>query len=163
MEFRLPNEKISRTFLVLLAVAMLFVVGCSSSSTMPTPVSVNGAVDEEPTAAEQEVESSPNGEIAETASVKTFVLTAQNFKFMMDGKENPDLRISVGDRVRVELTSTSGFHDWIAEEFNAATGKVSDGQSSSVEFVADKKGTFEYYCSIGSHRQMGMKGKLIVS
>ena len=47
-------------------------------------------------------------------------------------------------------------------EFNAATEKVAAGVSSSVEFVADKKGTFEYYCSVGQHRANGMKGKLIV-
>jgi plastocyanin len=28
--------------------------------------------------------------------------------------------------------------------------------------VADKKGTFEYYCSVGQHRALGMKGKLVV-
>ncbi len=31
-----------------------------------------------------------------------------------------------------------------------------------VEFTADKKGTFEYYCSVGEHRVNGMKGKFIV-
>jgi uncharacterized cupredoxin-like copper-binding protein len=31
-----------------------------------------------------------------------------------------------------------------------------------VQFVADKTGTFEFYCSVGNHRQMGMVGTLVV-
>ncbi|MEY4731380.1 MAG: hypothetical protein RL681_326, partial [Candidatus Parcubacteria bacterium] len=47
--------------------------------------------------------------------------------------------------------------------FNAATKVLTDGQSETIEFVANKAGTFEYYCSVGSHRQMGMKGTLTVT
>ena len=93
---------------------------------------------------------------------KTFVITGQNFKFMMNNQENPELRVKEGDKVRIEFSSTDGFHDWTVDEFNAATEKVQTGSSTSVEFIASKKGTFEYYCSVGSHRQEGMKGSLIV-
>jgi uncharacterized cupredoxin-like copper-binding protein len=48
------------------------------------------------------------------------------------------------------------------DEFDARTVIVQPGQTAEVEFVADKTGTFEYYCSVGTHRQMGMVGKLIV-
>jgi plastocyanin len=64
--------------------------------------------------------------------------------------------------VRIEFTSTSGYHDWVVDEFDAATEKVSDGESSFVEFVALGSGSFEYYCSVGSHRAAGMEGKFIV-
>jgi nitrite reductase (NO-forming) len=39
---------------------------------------------------------------------------------------------------------------------------VNGGETTSVEFVADKTGTFEYYCSVGAHRAMGMTGSLVV-
>ena len=95
---------------------------------------------------------------------KTFVLTGENFKFLMDGSEAPELQVKVGDRVRIEFTSTSGFHDWVVDEFGAATKQVKpENGMTSVEFVADKEGTFEYYCSVGSHRANGMKGNLVVS
>jgi plastocyanin len=84
-------------------------------------------------------------------------LTGHNFAF--DQKE---IRVKQGDTVVVNFTSTDGFHDFKVDEFNAATARVSTGQTSSVTFVADKAGTFEYYCSVGSHRAMGMVGKLIV-
>ena len=80
----------------------------------------------------------------------------------MDGKVAPDLVVNEGDTVRIEFTSTAGFHDWTLTEFSAATQRVNAGGSTFVEFVADKSGTFEYFCSVGSHRSLGMKGKLIV-
>lgn len=99
----------------------------------------------------------------DAASVsKTFVLTGVNFKFLMEGQEAPELRVKEGDKVRIEFTSTDGFHDWVVDGFNAATERVQTDGSTFVEFVADKKGTFEYYCSVGEHRVNGMVGNLIV-
>ncbi len=95
-------------------------------------------------------------------SVKTFVVNSDHLRFFIDGVENPDIKVKEGDKVRIEFSSTEGFHDWKLDEFNAATKKVNPGMVSSVEFVADKKGTFEYYCSVGQHRANGMKGKFIV-
>lgn len=93
---------------------------------------------------------------------KTFTITGEPFKFLMNGTEAPVLRVQQGDTVRIDFTNTKGFHDWVLDEFNARTPQLQAGASASVEFVADKKGTFEYYCSVGSHRAMGMKGNLIV-
>ncbi|MFH1978731.1 MAG: hypothetical protein ABIJ92_05380 [Candidatus Aenigmatarchaeota archaeon] len=92
----------------------------------------------------------------------TFILRGEDFKFLLDGEEAPDLTVNEGDTVRIEFTSTQGFHDWVVDEFDAATERVQTDVSTFVEFVADQKGTFEYYCSVGSHRANGMKGNLIV-
>lgn len=96
------------------------------------------------------------------SQTRVFRLEGENFRFLMDGVEAPELRVKQGDRVRIEFTSVSGFHDWVVDEFNAATEKVNEGGSTFVEFTADKKGTFEYYCSVGRHRENGMFGSLIV-
>lgn len=89
--------------------------------------------------------------------VREFTVSTRSFAF------NPaEIKVKKGDRVKITLTNTDGFHDWVVDEFNAKTGRINTGQTSSVEFVADKTGTFEYYCSVGNHRQMGMVGKLIV-
>ncbi|MFH1404292.1 MAG: plastocyanin/azurin family copper-binding protein [Candidatus Altiarchaeota archaeon] len=93
---------------------------------------------------------------------KAFSLSGVNFKFLMDGVENPEIRVKRGDRVRIEFTSTQGLHDWVVDEFNARTERLQAPGSASIEFTADKTGTFEYYCSVGQHRQMGMKGNLVV-
>ncbi len=90
--------------------------------------------------------------------VKEFKVTSSNFSY--DVKE---MKVKKGDKVKVVFTNAGGTHDWVLDEFaGAKTAKLGAGQSQTVEFVADKTGTFEYYCSVGTHRQMGMVGKLIV-
>jgi len=96
-------------------------------------------------------------------SLETFKITGKNYEFNMYGIKNPDMRVIKGDKIKIQFSSTEGYHDWVIDEFNARTQKVNpeDGVVT-VEFIADKIGTFEYYCSVGSHRSMGMKGKFIV-
>lgn len=101
------------------------------------------------------VEVEANAVMGET---KTFTVTADNFAY--DVKE---MRVKKGDKVRVVFKNAEGFHDWMIDEFaGAKTAKHQAGGEETVEFIADKTGTFEYYCSVGSHRAMGMKGNLIV-
>lgn len=90
-------------------------------------------------------------------ATKVFNVSGSNFAF--DVKE---IKVKKGDKVKINFTSASGFHDLIVDAFNARTSRVNTGESSSVEFTADKTGTFEYYCSVGTHRQLGMVGKLMV-
>jgi cytochrome c oxidase subunit II len=94
---------------------------------------------------------------AAEGTVKTFTVTASNFAF--DVKE---MKVKKGDTVSVTVKNEEGFHDWKLDEFNATTQKLKAGSEETVTFTADKTGTFEYYCSVGSHRAMGMVGKLIV-
>ena len=102
------------------------------------------------------------GTVDNSEDVKTFVLDGENFKFIQDGVDNPEIKVKEGDKVRIEFTSVGGFHDWVVDEFNAATERVNEGGSTFVEFIADKKGTYEYYCSVGQHRSFGMKGVFVV-
>jgi plastocyanin len=75
----------------------------------------------------------------------------------------PDvIRAKKGEKVKISLTSAGGTHDFVIDEFNARTERAGTGQSTSVEFTPDKTGTFEFYCSVANHRQLGMKGTLIV-
>jgi len=73
-----------------------------------------------------------------------------------------EMRVKEGDTVTINFESTEGFHDWVIDEFDAATAQVRPGTPTSVTFLADKSGTFEYYCSVGNHRAQGMVGTLIV-
>ena len=84
-------------------------------------------------------------------------ISGHNFEY-----DQSEIRVKEGDTVVINFTSTDGFHDWVVDEFNAKTARVSTGNTTSVTFVADKAGTYEYYCSVGTHRQQGMVGSLIV-
>ncbi len=81
----------------------------------------------------------------------------------IDGQVNPDLKAGVGDTVKVHLTSGEGaMHNFYLDEFNVKSADVMGQDSVTVEFVAGREGTFEYYCAIPGHRQAGMFGKFIV-
>jgi nitrite reductase (NO-forming) len=97
-----------------------------------------------------------------TSAVQTVQVDGRNFKFVIDGKDNPDIIIKEGTMVKMVFTNTEGFHDFVIDELGAKTQQLNAGESATIAFIADKKGTFEYYCSVGKHRQMGMKGKFIV-
>ncbi|MDQ5952387.1 MAG: plastocyanin, partial [Patescibacteria group bacterium] len=71
--------------------------------------------------------------------------------------------VQKGDTVRIIFKNEDGFHDLKIDEFNVATKQIQGGAEETVEFVADKAGTFEYYCSVGKHRDMGMKGTITVT
>lgn len=96
------------------------------------------------------------------SEVTTFYLTGDNFKFFKGEEENPTLRVRQGETVRVELRSIDMPHDFVVDELGVATEIFPAGQGGYVEFVADNVGTFEYYCSVGSHRERGMKGIIII-
>ncbi len=119
----------------------------SSSAPSPTPQSVqsNQAVSSE----------SPS---QNSGQEKVFTVESSNFTF--DIKE---IKVKKGDKVKIVLKNKEGLHDWVVDEFNGGkTKQLKAGEEDTIEFVADKVGTFEYYCSVMKHRQMGMVGKLIV-
>ncbi|MDQ5969283.1 MAG: plastocyanin [Patescibacteria group bacterium] len=99
-----------------------------------------------------------------TASVKEFTMTS--WMETKDGKMSahfslPEMRVKKGDTVRVTITNTAGTHDFVLDEFGVKKDTPLN-EPVVVEFVADKVGTFEYYCSKYNHRQLGQKGNLIV-
>ena len=97
--------------------------------------------------------------VHEDSSPETHVFDLDGFNFGYSVKE---IKVKEGDTVTINLTSTDGFHDWLVDEFNAKTDRVNTGQTTSVTFVANKAGSYEYYCSVGQHRANGMVGTLIV-
>lgn len=128
----------------------------------------DGAVEEEvgPKAGEEamgEDELEPavsEGEATEVSEgeVKEFAVSGTSFKFTP-----AEIRVQRGDTVRITFTNDSTMpHDWRVDEFQAATSVNQAGQQDTVEFIADQAGRFEYYCSVGQHRQQGMVGTLIV-
>ncbi len=98
-----------------------------------------------------------NQGVSNAPSEKTFMVHGTNFVF--DVKE---IKVKKGDKVTIHFMSMDGFHDVVIDEFNAKTERIKTGGMAMMTFVADKTGTFEYYCSVGSHRLNGMVGKLIV-
>lgn len=91
-------------------------------------------------------------------------LTAEDMEFFLEhGDEpNPELTVQEGEIVEIRLRVAEGTHDWVVDEFQASTEMTRAGGSTSVVFEADQTGEFEYYCSVASHRALGMYGTLVV-
>lgn len=103
--------------------------------------------------------STPPVQAAPTTQEKTFTVEGGEFYF----KPNT-ITVNKGDKVKIIFNNVEGFHDFLIDEIaGAKTKRIQGGQTDTIEFTVDKTGSFEYYCSVGSHRQMGMKGTLIVN
>lgn len=96
-------------------------------------------------------------ESAVVSETKTFSVDGTTFSFNLK-----EIKVSKGDTVKVTFTNKKGMHDFVIDEFNAKTKQLKAGETEEISFVASTSGTFEYYCSVGNHRQQGMVGKLIV-
>ncbi|MFZ2555589.1 MAG: cupredoxin domain-containing protein [Minisyncoccia bacterium] len=118
-------------------------MGITETAPTPTPPTTPGA--------------SVDAGAAITTGTKEFTVTGKNFSFSPG-----NLTVKKGDRVKITFVNDAGTHDLVVDGYEARTQIIKGGARETIEFVADKAGSFEYYCSVGSHRQMGMKGTLIV-
>jgi len=75
----------------------------------------------------------------------------------------PDkLSVNLGDTVRITFSSVDMPHDFNIDELNVHS-EILENDSAVIEFIADQVGEFEFYCSVGQHRQLGMIGTLTVN
>lgn len=88
---------------------------------------------------------------------ESIIVEGGNFFF----KPN-ELRVKKGEKVTITFKNSGGFHNLEIDEFNVKTKTIKDGETETIIFTPDKTGSFEYYCGVGNHREMGMKGTLIV-
>ncbi len=87
---------------------------------------------------------------------KVFTVTGTNYAF-----DPSTITVNKGDTVKIIFKDDDGIHNLVVAGYGVSTRTINSGQDV-VEFVADKTGEFEYYCSVGSHRDLGMTGTLLV-
>lgn len=90
-------------------------------------------------------------------SQKDFTIIGQNYSLTPS-----TITVNKGDDVKITFKNTDGFHGLKIDEFGVTTGIIPAGGKATIEFIADKTGTFEYYCPVDSHKELGMKGTLTV-
>ena len=96
---------------------------------------------------------------AENGTIDKIIVDAQDLQF------NPDqIHVHVGDRVSIEFTNLdeSQDHEIHIAGYDIGSPAMHMGTEHTVDFVADKSGEFEYYCTINGARILGMKGILYV-
>ncbi len=92
-----------------------------------------------------------------SGNVKEFTITAKQFDFSPS-----TITASVGDTVKLHIKSVDVPHGFALPEFGVSQ-RLEPGQTVDIEFVADKKGTFNFFCSVQCGLgHGGMRGQLIV-
>jgi plastocyanin/polyisoprenoid-binding protein YceI len=89
--------------------------------------------------------------------VQEITVSGSNFTFAPSA-----FTVKKGQKVRLTFKNTGGNHDFVIDELGVSTKLLKDGEEQVVEFTPDKTGSFEFYCSVGKHREMGMKGMITV-
>lgn len=144
----------SKKYLSLVALfgaTLLIGAGCNTTTTTETSVDGGSMLPTE--------ESMNDGSMMEENNKGELVIEVEGENFSFAPNE---IKVKKGDKVTINFKSASGFHDFVIDEFDVATKQVQTGEMSSVTFTADKVGSFEFYCSVGNHRAMGMVGTLVV-
>ena len=97
------------------------------------------------------------GRAQSTASESEIQMTAEKYDFKPD-----TVTVKKGDRVKLVITAVDHDHGFKIEAFQI-NQKLPKGKPVTVEFTADRAGTFPFQCSqfcgLG-HKKM--KGKLVV-
>lgn len=157
------NVIIGIVVVLLLVGGGFFLMSSGNKSQTPAPQTAVTSTPElsptsEPTSGEtMQQETTQSGEAMKKGEVKEFTVTGSSFKF-----DPPTLTVKKGDTVKITFKDSGGMHDFVIDELNVKTKQIQSGAQETVEFTADKSGTFEYYCSVGNHRAQGMKGTLTV-
>jgi cytochrome c oxidase subunit 2 len=122
-----------------------------SSSAIPTAVEVVDEVEDEVTFNFDKV-------VPESATeVKSFTMTAKQWEFVPS-----TITVNEGDTVQLIITSIDVAHGFVLSEFGVDAVLEKD-KTVRVEFVADKKGTFNFFCDVFcGEGHSTMKGSLVV-
>lgn len=123
----------------------------------------NGTTDPTFLAAVEDTGSDP---IVAPPATKNYEVTARQFSFSASGPgaSDDEIRVKVGDRVKLRVTSVDVTHG-IAIEGNFFGGTIlAPDQTREFEFTADRAGTFTFFCTVSScgSGHSSMQGKLIV-
>lgn len=144
------------TAIVVLAGLGYFVFKNSATESKSLPVTANETKDVTDTqAAETTSSAKPTAEAR--SSVKEFTVEGSNYKFSPS-----EIRVKKGDTVKITFKDDDGSHNLVIEGYNVKTNIIGPGSEDTVTFLADKSGSFKYFCSVGEHAELGMTGTFIV-
>ncbi len=91
-------------------------------------------------------------------AVKEITIQATEYSFFPNS-----ISVKAGDKVQITFKNMGAMpHNLTIEGLNLTTKTIGGGQSDTLEFVPDKPGSYTFYCSVGSHRDLGMEGTLEV-
>ncbi len=158
-----------RSYILMILIIAVLVVGwllSGGDDTAEAPASVN-VVDEEDKDGKSTPLVSNTMPVPDAGFAVEEMLVTATKEFTVSGQDfslTPNsITVQKGDEVKIVFKNTQGFHDLTIDRYGLATKRFQSPGEAVLEFTADKTGVFQYYCSVGGHRSMGMVGKLIVN
>lgn len=146
----------------MLGALLLVGAGCMGAKTQSNVnVSVNASAGNESAGSEGAVNAGVNAgagvNVELGGEVRTIKVKANQFKF-----EPIEIMVKQGDTVKLEVESVDVDHGIAIPAFNV-NAMLKAGTTTTVEFVADKKGNYPFFCSVFCGSGHGsMRGALIV-
>lgn len=90
-----------------------------------------------------------------------FTIEMKPFEF-----SSKTLQLKGGQTYWVKLINREGMHDFVVDELNVKSNQLTQADEEAmvrIDVPEDAVGeTYEFYCSVGNHRQMGMVGTIEV-
>jgi len=147
---------------LIFGLVIVLVVGGIVYATAPKQTSINNSGKETSISSSSqamvEKDSAKSSSELMTKNIKEINMEAGSFYY----KPNT-ITVKKGETVKIVMHSVSMMHDFNIDELNVRMPIVKNGDTGTVEFTADKVGTFEYYCSVGQHRANGQVGKITIN
>lgn len=146
--------------LIIIGIGVAWKIGLFGSNASPKPATQSAMQNESvpPSSAPVQMEvTGASGAEAAADNEKVIKMDAGAFYY------NPKtLTVKKGTKVTIDLVMKDMMHDFNIDELNVHSATAKAGETVRVSFVADKIGSFEYYCSVGQHRKNGQVGTLTV-
>jgi heme/copper-type cytochrome/quinol oxidase subunit 2 len=154
------NKKFMRYIFLVLALPLIL-AGCLKtpvSNNSNSPIDVRNVNEKAENGEAPIIDNSKPGAVKPAEDQAIVIdMIAKNWEF-----QPATVTVSEGDVVRLNINSIDVDHGISLLDFNVSE-KLESGQTTSLEFVADRKGSFTFFCNVycgSGHKEM--KGILIV-
>ncbi len=93
-----------------------------------------------------------------------FQVSARKYTYTVTGSDRPEIHVHAGDVVRIAFSVDDIPHSFTLDEPYRISKRAAPGKPVTFEFLADKPGTFEFYCNlaIDERCRKELRGTLIV-
>ncbi len=93
-----------------------------------------------------------------TGETRRVTVEADEFSFDTDR-----ITVDKGDKVIVTFKNEGRIaHNFGIPAFNIRTDTIGSGEEDTITFIANKRGIFDFFCSVQGHKDAGMDGVLEV-
>src|SRR3989338_1794486 len=94
-------------------------------------------------------------QVQPTGELKEFTVEGSEYKF-----SPASITVSQGDKVKITFKNVGSIgHNFVIGDLGVSTRVIPAGSTETVKLIADRSGTFAFYCSVPGHRPVGMEGQ----